>query len=167
MRRLADRASHFLNKGVEALLIILMAALVLDVWIGVADRYFFHWQLPWPGVLARYLMIWMALLAISCAIVRREHIGLTLLIHKLPVGLRRCVLIFSDLIVLGLFLYLCWYGIAFASSGLSRNSMIFGLSLAPAFTAVPVAAGLAAVQTLLVLVRDMGNQRIVHEAGEV
>jgi TRAP-type C4-dicarboxylate transport system permease small subunit len=37
--------------------------------------------------------------------------------------------------------------------------MIFGMSLAPAYAAIPVAAGLAALQMLLVLIRDLGEQK--------
>ena len=80
----AGRLSHQINRGTEVILAALMVALVLDVWIGVVDRYFFHWQLPWPEVLARYLMIWAAMLAVSSGIARREHIGLTAVLLNLP-----------------------------------------------------------------------------------
>tara|TARA_R110002012_G_scaffold81645_3_gene206590 strand:+ start:6248 stop:6496 length:249 start_codon:yes stop_codon:yes gene_type:complete len=66
-----------------------MLTLVLDVWLGVADRYYFHWQLPWPEVMARYLMIWAAMLAVSSGVARRDHIGLTGFLMMLPFQLRR------------------------------------------------------------------------------
>lgn len=47
------RLSHHINSAIEAIVALLMVALVLDVWIGVIDRYWFHWQLPWPEVRAR------------------------------------------------------------------------------------------------------------------
>lgn len=153
----AGRLSHQINRGTEVLLAALMVALVLDVWIGVVDRYFFHWQLPWPEVLARYLMIWAAMLAVSSGIARREHIGLTALIDKLPAMLRRAVLIAVDLLALALFLYVFWYGIGFAASGASRQAMIFGVSLQPFYAAIPVSAAIASVQMVLVLLRDMGK----------
>ena len=90
---IADRISRQLNRGTEVILAALMVALVLDVWIGVVDRYFFHWQLPWPEVLARYLMIWAAMLAVSSGIARREHIGLTAVLLNLPAPPRRPMLI--------------------------------------------------------------------------
>ncbi|MCB1637400.1 MAG: hypothetical protein KDI15_00975, partial [Thiothrix sp.] len=65
MRSWAFKASDRINTIVEAIVAVLMLLLVLDVWLGVADRYFFHWQLPWPEELARYLMIWAAMLAVS------------------------------------------------------------------------------------------------------
>ena len=153
----AGALSDKINRVVEFVVAILMAALVLDVWIGVIDRYYFRWQLPWPEVFARYLMIWAALLAVSCGIARREHIGLTGFVMKLPARLRHAILIAIDLIALGLFVYLMWFGIPFAIGGLNRGAMIFGSNMAPFYSSIPVAAALASLQIVLVLLRDMGR----------
>ncbi len=157
MRHWAESASAKINTIVEAIVAALMLALVLDVWLGVIDRYFFHWQLPWPETLARYLMIWAAMLAVSSGIARRDHIGLTAFIMVLPYPLRRTMLIAMDLLALALFLYVAWYGIAFTQSGAPRQAMIFGVSLAPFYAAIPVAAFLSSLQLALVLIRDLGT----------
>ncbi|MCA2006539.1 TRAP transporter small permease [Tritonibacter mobilis] len=154
----AGRLSHQINRGTEVILAALMVALVLDVWIGVVDRYFFHWQLPWPEVLARYLMIWAAMLAVSSGIARREHIGLTAVLLNLPAPLRRAMLITIDLMTFALFFYVLWFGIGFAESGAKRQAMILGATLQPFYAAIPAAAALACVQVVLVMVRDAGRQ---------
>jgi TRAP-type C4-dicarboxylate transport system permease small subunit len=163
---LAARLSDLLNALVERLVAVIMMALVVDVWIGVVDRYLLHWQLPWPEVLARYLMIWAVLLAISCGISRREHIGLSLLLDRLPASLRRSALMAMDLVALALFLYVFWFGIGFALEGTRRQALIFGLSLGPAYAAIPASAGLASLQLILVLLRDLGGQRLIGQAEE-
>ncbi|WP_417432356.1 TRAP transporter small permease [Kiloniella sp.] len=157
MKAFAAKASKRLNWAVERIVALLMLLLVLDVWLGVVDRYLFHWQLPWPEVLARYLMIWAALLAISAGIARREHIGLSILIDRLPQGIRRPLLVLVDVITFALFAFLCWYGIDFAIGGGNRQAMIFGMTLAMPFAAIPVASAVAAVQVLLVAMRDQGE----------
>lgn len=157
MRSWSTTASARINSAVEAIVAALMLALVLDVWLGVVDRYYFHWQLPWPEVLARYLMIWAAMLAVSSGVARRGHIGLTAFIMVLPRNLRHAILIAMDVLVLTLFLYVAWYGIGFAHSGAPRQAMIFGASLAPFYAAIPVAAALASLQQVLVLMRDLGG----------
>ncbi|MEM6637175.1 MAG: TRAP transporter small permease [Pseudomonadota bacterium] len=156
MRDWAATISNRLNKAIEAIVAVLMLLLVLDVWLGVIDRYYFHWQLPWPEVIARYLMIWAAMLAVSSGIARREHIGLTAAIAALPAPVRRVLLIAMDVLALALFLYVLYYGIPFAQSGSPRQAMIFGMSLAPFYAAIPVAAAIASVQMVLVVLRDLG-----------
>mgnify|MGYP003625627891 FL=1 len=153
----AATISRSLNWVVERVIAVLMLTLVLDVWLGVIDRYIFHWQLPWPEELARYLMIWSALLAISAGIARREHIGIGMVVLSLPMPLQRSILFLVDLIALSAFLYLAIYGFDFAMGGMSRQAMIFGMSLALPYAAVPVASLLAAIQLLLVALRDQGR----------
>ena len=167
MRQHAGWLSDRINRLVEVVLIALMALLVIDVWIGVADRYVFRWQFNWPEPLARYLMIWTVLLAISSGIARREHIGLTIVIDVLPAPVRRMCLILADVLALGLFAYLFWYGIGFALGGATRQAMIFGMTLGPAYAAVPVAAGLACVQLFLVLIRDLGHHQVKEQSGKI
>ncbi|KZD01415.1 MULTISPECIES: TRAP transporter small permease subunit [unclassified Thalassospira] len=153
----AATASWCLNWVVERIIAVLMLVLVLDVWLGVVDRYLFHWQLPWPEELARYLMIWAALLAISAGIARREHIGIGMFVLSLPMPIQRTILFLVDLIALAAFLYLAIYGFDFAQGGMRRQAMIFGMSLALPYAAVPVSALLAAIQLLLVALRDQGR----------
>ncbi|MFV1601880.1 MULTISPECIES: TRAP transporter small permease [unclassified Phaeobacter] len=157
MRQTFAQTSAKINAVIEAIVAALMLALVLDVWLGVMDRYYFHWQLPWPEVIARYLMIWAAMLAVSSGISRREHIGLTAFIHAIPVRMRQALLILMDVLTLLLFLYVAYYGVGFAMSGAPRDAMIFGMSLAPFYAAIPAAAAICCVQILLVLVRDLGT----------
>ncbi|AHD11848.1 TRAP transporter small permease [Phaeobacter gallaeciensis] len=155
---LAERISLGINRTVEAIVAALMVALVLDVWIGVVDRYWFHWQLPWPETLARYLMIWAAMLAVSSGIARREHIGLTAFLVALPQKARNAILICIDILALALFAYVLWFGIGFAQSGSTRQAMIFGATLEPFFWAIPASALLAVIQLVLVMLRDRGTQ---------
>ena len=164
-RLLAAKLSHQINMVTEATVASLMVALVIDVWIGVMDRYWFGWQLPWPETLARYLMIWAALLAVSSGIARREHIGLTALITALPLRLRHLILIVVDILAIGLFFYVFWFGIDFAQSGSTRQAMIFGVTLAPFYWAIPVSAALAIVQLTLAMIRDWCAQLDESEAA--
>ncbi|MDA7963658.1 TRAP transporter small permease [Ruegeria sp.] len=157
MRYQAGKLSNGLNRLVEAVVGALMAVLVLDVWIGVMDRYLFHWQLPWPEVLARYLMIWVALLAISSGIARRQHIGMTAVLGRTPPRVRRVIGVVSDFLAAMLFAYLLWFGVDFAIGGASRQAMIFGMSLTLPFAAVPTASALCLLQIILVALRDSGS----------
>ena len=167
LRDTAGRLSASVNRLVEIVVGLLMALLVVVVWIGVIDRYLLHWQLPWPEAVARYLMIWVALLAVSCGIARQEHIGLTMLADKLPDDMRRAVFLLLDILAMCLFAYVFWYGIAFAIAGFSRQAMIFGMSLAPAFASIPAAAALAFLQLTLVLVRDLGKHPTSSQIEEL
>jgi TRAP-type C4-dicarboxylate transport system permease small subunit len=64
----AKKWSLRVNWLVERICVLLLVLLVLDVWLGVLVRYVIPLPLTFTEELARYLMIWMALLAVSSAI---------------------------------------------------------------------------------------------------
>ncbi|WP_035691438.1 TRAP transporter small permease [Azospirillum halopraeferens] len=153
----ADRWGGALNRWVERLCALLVVVLVLDVWLGVLARYVLPIHLTFTEELARYLMIWVALLAVSCGVYRREHIGMLFLFERLPGRARRAVLLGLDGAAFAFFALLAWYGIGFTAAGAKQFSMIFGMSKALPFAAVPVTAALAGIQVVLAAVRDQGR----------
>ncbi len=167
LERLAARAartSDRINWIVERVCAAIAVVLVLDVWLGVIVRYIVPVQLTFTEEAARYLMIWMALLAISCGIARREHIGVLLLFDALPPPLRRWLLAALDLLAFCFFAFLLYYGVGFTVSGAGRFTMIYGMNKALPFAAVPAAAALACVQIVLVACRDQARTAV--EPGE-
>ena len=150
----AKRWSLRVNWLVERVCVALLALLVLDVWLGVLVRYAIPLPLTFTEELARYLMIWMALLAVSSGIAHREHIGVGFVFERLPAPVRRWLAVAFDVIGFAFFAALFWYGLGFAERGMSRVSMIYALPKGYAFAGVPLAAGLACVQLALMGVHD-------------
>ena len=153
----AAMLSHGLDWVVERFCALLLIALVLDVWLGVVVRYVIPLPLTFTEELARYLMIWTALLAISCGIAKREHIGVAFVIERLPRLVRRWLLLGFDVLAFAFFAFLFVYGLDMVERGGRTVTMVFGMSKALPFAAVPVAAALACMQLALVAVRDQAR----------
>ena len=73
-----ERIAFTLNWVLERVCAALAAAIVLIIWYGVFERYVIRAGGAWTEELSRYVMIWLALLAVPCAAYYREHIGLEL-----------------------------------------------------------------------------------------
>jgi TRAP-type C4-dicarboxylate transport system permease small subunit len=112
-------------------------------------------QITWTEELARYLMIWASLLAVSCGVYYREHIGLMLLLESLPRRLQQALRLVLDLIGLAFFVLLTWYGAHLTRDGASQYATIFNMTMTLPYAAVPVSAGLAALQMVLAGIRDV------------
>ncbi len=167
MSHLAGQTSWYLNRVVEFICGILMILLVLDIWLGIFNRYFYYLGLTWTEEIARYIMIWVALLAVSCGIARREHIGLLLVFNTLPAVVQRPLLALLDLISFSFFVYLVYFGIGMVEAGFQTFARAFGMPMAYAHAAVPVSAAVAAVQVMLVAIRDQGQLSFKPAAAEV
>lgn len=155
----ALQLSRHLNRWVQHLCVALFVVLILDVWLGVLARRALpsEWaaHLTFTEELARYLMIWMALLAVSSGISHREHIGVMVLFARFPMAMRKTLAVCFDLIALLFFAVILVEGIGFVDRGFSRFTMIDGIPKAWPFMGVPLAAFLACVQLLLVGVHDL------------
>ncbi|HKJ61409.1 MAG TPA: TRAP transporter small permease [Hyphomicrobiales bacterium] len=168
MRSIAKSAKNWslkINWLVERVCVILLVILVLDVWLGVLARYVIPLPLTFTEELARYLMIWMALLAVSSGIAYREHIGVEFIFSRLPPGLRRVLAVSFDVIAFAFFFALFWYGLAFAERGFSRLTMIYAIPKGYPFSGVPLAAFVACVQLLLTGIHDVFTERVPEATG--
>lgn len=163
----ADRLSVALGGFVDKVCAALLVLLILDVWLGVFARYVWPLPITFMEEAARYLMIWVALLAVSAGIVRREHIGVQILFGALPRGLQRVLLALLDIAGIAFFVFLCFYGIGLVERGARTFTMIYGASKAIPFAAVPVSAGLAALQLTLVAIRDQAALAVRREPPAV
>ncbi len=166
MRKLFDlttRLSSRLNWLVERLCAVLVLLMILDVWLGIVSRYAIDLNITWTEELARYLMIWGALLAVSCGVYYREHVGLMLLLEALPRKLQKSTRLLLDVIGLVFFVILVFYGVKMTADGRTQYATIFGMTMLIPFAAVPVSAALAAIQMLLVALKDFA-QMFIREA---
>jgi TRAP-type C4-dicarboxylate transport system permease small subunit len=149
-----DRASQTLARWTDLAAALLLLVLVVDVWLGVVARYFIPLPITFMEEAARYLMIWVALLAVSSCIHRREHIGVQALFEHLPARVRRVLLGLLDLVAIAFFAFLALHGLGLVAKGGQTFTMIYGMSKALPMAAVPVGAALAALQLTLVSIRD-------------
>jgi len=149
------------NKWLEITCGLLMAAMVVIVWIGVFSRYFVNLgAATWTEELARYVMIWGALLAVPIGAFRREHIGLDLVFSRLPRGVQGPTRLVLDLVGVAFFVFLTWFGLGMTVKGMSQFATIFHMNMAVPFASVPVSSALAAFMILA----GMGRQPQAHDA---
>ncbi|MGD1879416.1 MAG: TRAP transporter small permease [Kiloniellaceae bacterium] len=163
----AIRASRRLNWLVERFCVLLLVLLILDVWLGVLVRYLLPLGWTFTEELARYLMIWAALLAVSSGISHREHIGVLVVFDQFPPRVRKVLAVAFDVIAFGFFAVIFFYGLDFVERGFGRYTMIGTIPKAYPFIGVPLAAGLACIQLVLVAIHDFFSSDGITAAERV
>jgi len=89
-----------LTRGLELLIIITMALLVVDVVWGVFTRYALGEQTKWTEELARFLLVWVALLGGALAFRTKAHLGVDYFVNQLHPDARRVTAVVAHLVVL-------------------------------------------------------------------
>lgn len=147
------RFAYRLNWVVERICALLIGVMVVVIWFEVVERYFLHLGMTWTEEFSRYVMIWAALLAVSCGAYYREHIGLDIVRRFLPAKAGQVLMICLDLVSLSFFVFLTWYGIEMAKLGTGQYATIFGITMLVPFAAVPVSSALTAFQVFAAMLR--------------
>lgn len=149
--------AYRLNWFIERVCALLVGLMVLVIWFEVVERYVLEMGATWTEELSRYIMIWAALLAVSCGAFYREHIGLNIVKRFMPEKAGRILGLVLDLVSLLFFAFLAFYGIGMTASGLSQYATIFGITMVVPFAAVPVSSALTAFQIFAALIRDFSG----------
>ena len=77
-----DKARRFVDKSLASVLSVLMFALLVDVVWQVFSRYVLRDPSSFTDELARYLMIWVALLGAAYVTGQRMHLAIDLLVQR-------------------------------------------------------------------------------------
>lgn len=152
-----DIIAFRVNWFVERVCALLVGMMVVVIWFGVVERYFLELGATWTEEFSRYLMIWAALLAVSCGAYYREHIGLDLVRKFMPVKAGKVLMVLLDVISLVFFIFLTYYGIGTTLAGKTQYATIFGMTMLVPFAAVPVSSALTAFQIFASMLRSPGN----------
>ncbi len=154
-----------LDRLIQWACVLLLVLLVLDVWLGIMARYILPFPMTFTEELARYLMIWMALLAVSCGIAHREHIGVEFVLDRFPATVRRRLLVSFDVIAFVFFAALFWYGLDFVERGFKRITMIYDMPKGYPYLIVPIASAFACVQLVLTGLHDAFSDKAPPSGG--
>lgn len=91
------------HKVVEVMIVITVGLMVLNVVSGVFARYILNNAIPWVEEASRYMMIWMAYLAMGLVVKDEGNISVTFMVNWFPPAVRRIIKVLS-LLVIGFFL---------------------------------------------------------------
>ncbi|RCW62216.1 MULTISPECIES: TRAP transporter small permease [Halanaerobium] len=149
-----DKLENFgdwLGKITLFIVIILTGILVITVLTGVFFRYIIRDSLSWTEELARYLMIWAALLAVSVGIKDKEHVGIQLLIKQFPPIITKLITFVVYVITIVFLTVLTFKGYQVAVKAQNQLSLALNISMFWPLMSIPVSGFLAIIQQFIQL----------------
>lgn len=147
-RRL-EAVAGAIEKVLDAVLALMLLMLVATIVYQVFGRYVLNHAPRWSEELARFLMVWIALLGSAAVLRQNGHITVSVLVDALPPRARQIALAMRDAAVLLVVYILVAYGLDFA--------LLFGRQLSPSFevpmtlpySALPIGGALIGLMVVL------------------
>lgn len=152
-----------LNNLEEYILIMLFPIMTIIVFISTMFRYFKLGAIPWSEELARYLMVWIAYIGASLGIKRNAHLGVEIVVNKLPEKLKivsqyirvAIILIFNLLIII------FSYRIMKHQINMGQISPALAIPIWMAYLAIPVGALLMFIRSIQIIICK--NNKVVKQ----
>ena len=139
--KLFGAIKSWLDRLLEALVMLVVGVLVVDVLWQVVTRFILDQPSTWTEELAIFMLIWVSLLGAAVALGRGSHLGIDYFVGKLPPKTRvatevfvfLCVSLFSLLVML-----IGGIQLVRANLVLGQTSPALGLKMGYVYLAVPI-----------------------------
>ncbi|HEX7053914.1 MAG TPA: TRAP transporter small permease [Burkholderiales bacterium] len=153
----------------ESVAIVLMAALAVEVTVGVVFRYSGH-SLVWYDEVATILLAWVTFYGSALAVLKHAHMGVPEIVRMLPPALRVGATVLAQLATLGFYALLAWIGtVVLEVLATDRLVSLPDIPVAYAQSVIPISALLIIVAQLMVLPEVLREARrgTIDKAEEV
>lgn len=143
------RALRWLDRLENALIAILVLAMVLLAGAQILLRNFFDTGIAWADPLLRAMVLWTAMLGALAAAREDKHIGLDVLAHFLHGRSKQVLRLVTLLFAAGICALMAWYGIGLVRLDYGSGISIAGIPNWLLEAIIPVGFGLLAIRLAL------------------
>ena len=138
-----------LRRVIQLVIILMFAVLIATVFYQVLGRYLFNAPPSWSEELARFLQVWIALLASALCVQQGMHLGVDYLLYAVAPRGRAGLEVLVQVLVSGFLLLLLVQGIRILDVAAVQSSPAMGINMWYAYLAVPVGAALMLIESVL------------------
>ena len=147
----------------DAVVVVLFLAMTITVIIQVFFRFVIQSPLRWTEELARYLMIWLVLMASAIAMRNRSHLQVDVLTSALPQKPKRILTAIVDLLTI---VFLCIKTFKVVQSTTAQTSPAMQIPMALIYAAFPTGGVLMIMEQLLTFIERLKNKNAPEEPRE-
>jgi len=145
------------RKLINILIVILFGTQVVVVFMQVVARYVFNDPFSWSEEMARYIQVWMILLASSICIRKGSHLSVDYATHSLPLKYKKILKIVVNLLIMFFLFVMTFYGwkIIIVIFG-HQTSSAMRIPMYLIYLALPICGLLMILENLISLLKLIG-----------
>ena len=153
---LKDSLGKRILKNLDAWFAGLMFAITMVlVIINVFSRYFFNAPIAWAEEVATSCFVYTVFVGAAWCLRTRQHVGVDLLVDRLPEKAKEVVHLLTDLVILVLNGYVTYLSVLFMRSSKVKTMPILKISVNYLYAALLIGFGLMAIYSLVHCIEDV------------
>lgn len=151
INRVLTKVSHAIYKFFYVFATLTFSLLLVMLLVNVISRNLFSGAIAWIEESSRFVFTWMMFLGISIGVYNKKHLGVEFIVAHYPPKVRKAVSIFSDLLMLTLFIILAIYGTKYSIKTINMRSPIMNIRYGMVYACVPFGSILSSFYCLVEL----------------
>lgn len=153
--KVITKVNNFI-KDICAVLLVLMTFLVI---LQIIFRTIINHSVAEIEEIARYCMIWVALLGSALGVLNKSHVAVDLLVGKLSSNKKRFFSILSYILMGMIFLIFLYYGTALSKQAMLQQSPSMPwLKMGYIMSVIPITGLLGLVNIIAIIVEELKNK---------
>lgn len=151
-QKLAKKIIDNFEEIVASVFIIITTSLVV---INVFLRYFMKTGLYWSEEVATICFVWSVFIGSAACYKRKQHIGVDMLVNKLPQNIKNIVVLVVDALLILLNGYITYIGIVYVSLSYVKMTPVLGISSAYVSSSLVIGFFLMTVYSVKFFIDDI------------
>ena len=147
IRRAVSWLSDRVNRGVEGFLFVIGFGMAMLIGVQVFCRYGLNHSLFWSEEIGRICLVWISFLGATAAYKRKAHIGIDVVVNRLPERAARLCELIVLLLSSVFFVILLVYGVAFIRFVWGQKTAALGINQGIPYMALPLSGALFLLHT--------------------
>lgn len=151
-----DARMRLIRRLVNGIIVTLFAVQVIVVFGQVVWRFIFNSPFSWSEELARYLQVWLVLLAASVCIRKGRHLAVDFATHALPFRINKILKLINTVIIMFFTGVLVIVSVQMILVTIDQMTPAMRVPILVVYIAFPVAGILMFMETLIVFLKLTG-----------
>ena len=138
----------------------MMIVTIVLVIVNVITRKLFNYIIVWSEEIATSCFVYSVFIGAAYAYRKHQHVGVDLLVEKLPAGARRAVHLITSALLVVINGYITMLSVQFIQSSWIKRMPITKLPSSVVNTALVIGFGLMTIYSLVIFIKDLksGNK---------
>lgn len=141
--------SDILNVIIRLLTIAAFSLMVIVTFLQIIYRFVLLKPIPWSEELARYLFVWITFLGSGVAVKNKGHVGVELVLDRIPKSLRKIFLILAFVACVTFCILMVTNGITMVQRTMNQRSAAMSMPMSYAYVAIPIGFLLMAINFIV------------------